>query len=113
MANLWADQFDLVQENRVAKDIIFGFRQDVIRGWADQCGLAPPAFPPPFNEFRAFIRKLLDAKVPQAPAGSRKVTKTPVCRYCVVNLYYPVLILCSYVLLAPSTKIQGNSRIGR
>ncbi len=83
MVNLWSDNIDVVARNKVAHDIVFGFRYDIIKGWVEAKKIPPAAQPPSFHEFRAFAKRVMESKeaLVSAPVPvPKKVPRAPVSR---------------------------------
>jgi hypothetical protein len=57
MVNLWSDNIDIVAHN-----IVFGFRFDIIKAWVEAKKIHPSAQPASIHEFRAFAKRVMDAK---------------------------------------------------
>lgn len=96
MVNLWSDNIDVVARNKVAHDIVFGFRFDIVKGWVEAKKIHPSAQPASFHEFRAFAKRVMDAK--DALVGApvpvpKKVPKAPV-----IIPYHLSFFLSSYPL---------------
>jgi hypothetical protein len=60
MVNLWSDNIDIVARNKVAHDIVFGFRFNIIKSWVEAKKIHPLAQPASIHEFRAFAKHVMD-----------------------------------------------------
>jgi len=81
MVNLWSDNVDVVARNKVAHDIVFGFRYDIVKGWVEAKKIHPTSQPSSIHEFRVFAKRVMDAKdaLVTAPVPvPKKVPKAPV-----------------------------------
>lgn len=83
--NHWSTQVDQVIEQSAA-NIIFDYRNVVLKGWADSPALGLPnvSLPPPFAEFKSLVKAVMDA---QAPAKKALLAKTSVSRDCSIALF--------------------------
>jgi hypothetical protein len=82
MVNLWSDSVDVVARNKMASDIVFGFRHDIVRGWIEARKIHYASLPPAFNDFRSFSKRVMDARDAKTVATpspvAKKIPKAPV-----------------------------------
>jgi hypothetical protein len=110
MVNLWSDNIDIIVRNKVAHDIVFGFRFDIVKGGMEVKKIHPSAQPASFHEFRTFAKRVMDAK--EALVGApvpvpKKVPKAPVIIPYYLSYFLTTYSCLSLYLTASLPQVQG------